>query len=35
MKDRLLPKYWGVLRRQIETSGVLGDDRFKQRHPTT
>ena len=24
-KDRLLPKYWGVPVRQIETSVVLGD----------
>jgi len=27
-KDRLLPKYWGVPRRQIETSVVLGDERW-------
>jgi GNAT superfamily N-acetyltransferase len=27
-KDRLLPKYWGVPQRQIETSVVLGDDRW-------
>jgi len=27
-KDRLLPKYWGVPRRQIETSVVLGDQRW-------
>jgi N-acetylglutamate synthase-like GNAT family acetyltransferase len=27
-KDRLLPEYWGVPKRQIETSVVLGDDRW-------
>ena len=27
-KDRLLPKYWGVPQRQIETSVVLGDQRW-------
>ena len=27
-KDRLLPKYWGVPQRQIETSVVLGDGRW-------
>ena len=27
-KDRLLPKYWGVPQRQIETSVVLGDPRW-------
>lgn len=27
-KDRLLPKYWGIPRRQIETSVVLGDQRW-------
>jgi N-acetylglutamate synthase-like GNAT family acetyltransferase len=27
-KDRLLPKYWGVPQRQIETSVVLGDERW-------
>ena len=27
-KDRLLPKYWGVPLRQIETSVVLGDQRW-------
>ena len=27
-KDRLLPKYWGVPKRQIETSVVLGDRRW-------
>jgi GNAT superfamily N-acetyltransferase len=27
-KDRLLPKYWGVPHRQIETSVVLGDERW-------
>ena len=27
-KDRLLPKYWGVPVRQIETSVVLGDQRW-------
>jgi len=25
-KDRLLPKYWGIPKRQIETSVVLGDE---------
>ena len=29
-KDRLLPKYWGVPQRQIETSVVLGDRRWFQ-----
>ena len=27
-KDRLLPKYWGVPPRQIETSVVLGNQRW-------
>ena len=27
-KDRLLPKYWGVPQRQIETSVVLGDAKW-------
>jgi hypothetical protein len=27
-KDRLLPKYWGVPPRQIETSVVLADERW-------
>ena len=27
-KDRLLPKYWGVPPRQIETFVVLGDARW-------
>lgn len=27
-KDRLLPEYWGVPQRQIETSVVLGDQRW-------
>lgn len=27
-KNRLLPKYWGVPQRQIETSVVLGDQRW-------
>jgi hypothetical protein len=30
-KDRLLPKYWGVPQRQIETSVVMGDERWFQR----
>ena len=30
-KDRLLPKYWGVSQRQIETSVVLGDQRWFNR----
>ena len=31
-KDRLLPKYWGVPERQIETSMVLGDERWFEHH---
>ena len=31
-KDRLLPKYWGVPARQIETSVVLGDERWFEHH---
>jgi N-acetylglutamate synthase-like GNAT family acetyltransferase len=27
-KDRLLPKYWGIPQRQIDTSVVLGDPRW-------
>lgn len=27
-KDRLLPEYWGVPKRQVETSVVLGDERW-------
>ena len=34
-KDRLLPKYWGVPARQIETSVVLGDQRWFRRQPPT
>jgi len=30
-KDRLLPLYWGVPQRQIETSVVLGDERWLSR----
>jgi len=30
-KDRLLPKYWGVPARQIETSVVLADERWFSR----
>jgi GNAT superfamily N-acetyltransferase len=30
-KDRLLPLYWGVPQRQIETSVVLGDERWFRR----
>jgi len=31
-KDHLLPKYWGVPVRQIETSVVLGDERWFEHH---
>jgi len=31
-KDRLLPLYWGVPTRQIETSVVLGDERWFSRN---
>jgi predicted protein tyrosine phosphatase/N-acetylglutamate synthase-like GNAT family acetyltransferase len=31
-KDRLLPKYWGVSQRQIETSVVLGDAKWFESH---
>ena len=34
-KDRLLPKYWGVPQRQIETSVVLGDERWFSRQEGT
>ena len=33
-KDRLLPKYWGVPARQIETSVVLGDSKWFERAET-
>jgi len=35
-KDRLLKKYWSLPERQVETSVVLGDERwFEQAKPTT
>lgn len=34
-KDRLLPEYWGVPKRQIETSVVLGDEKWFAAAPDT